>query len=229
VPFLVALIDDTTTPDRTHLVELLRGIAVGDRRDDQLPFDPAAAFPVVEQPAGVDQADLLRRFYAEDDLTNDELYSVEAEAGRWEADSYQATAAHLPRIAGCVSGSDDSVAACAAALLPWLPPNPAALTALLDVAAAREQTRASANLALAHTPQTDECIEQRLQQLLSEALEPVAVTAAVALAYRTTVPPDQALSILIDASGRDLPTAVSGWDRALRGFVMLALQRLGLG
>jgi hypothetical protein len=53
--------------------------------------------------------------------------------------------------------------------------------------------------------------------------EPVAITAGSALAYRLGGHlPDQARSILIDASTQDR-LRVAGWDRALRGFVMLAL------
>ncbi len=59
------------------------------------------------------------------------------------------------------------------------------------------------------------------------AAEPAAITAGIALAYRLGGHlPDQARSILIDASTPDRLPAVVGWDRALRGFVMLALQRL---
>jgi hypothetical protein len=54
-----------------------------------------------------------------------------------------------------------------------------------------------------------------------------AITAGIALAYRLGGHlPDQARSILIDASTPDRRPAVAEWDRALRGFVMLALQRL---
>jgi hypothetical protein len=37
-----------------------------------------------------------------------------------------------------------------------------------------------------------------------------------------------AASLLIDATGQDLTEDVIGWDRALHGYVMLALDRLGL-
>jgi hypothetical protein len=84
---------------------------------------------------------------------------------------------------------------------------------LTDAPAQLAQLRASANLALAHWPHIDPRIEQQLQRLLHATGDPVAVTAAVALAFRTgTALPDQALSILIDGSTRDLPTGVAGWD-----------------
>ena len=41
--------------------------------------------------------------------------------------------------------------------------------------------------------------------------------------------PDRALSCLVDADRRELPTGIEGWSRAPRGFVVLALARLGLG
>jgi hypothetical protein len=230
VRFLVALIEDPATPDRADLLQLLTAIAIGDRRDDELPLDADSTFATGHDLAGVDMTELLHRFYSDDDLTEDEMELLEAEAVRWAADCYHATAAFLPTITSWVSDPDDDVAAYAAALLPWFPPAPAALSALIDVPAPRAQPRASANLALAHWPQIDPRIEQHLQRLLHATDDPVAVTAAVALAYRTgTALPDQALSILIDGSTRDLPAGVAGWDRALRGFVMLALHRLGLG
>jgi hypothetical protein len=216
---------------------VLTAITIGDRRDDELPFDPGTAFRTAHDLVDVDVAELLQRFYGEGDLTDDEIQVVEAEAVRWEADSYRATAAFLPTIVGWLSEPDDDLAAYAAALLPWLPPNPAAVSALIDVPTHQVQARASANLALAHLPHVDPRIDQRIDQRIEQHLQrllqppgtPVAVTAAVALAYRNdTASPEHVLSILIDAATQDLPTGVTGWDRALRGFVRLALQRLGL-
>ncbi|MFN2418752.1 MAG: hypothetical protein ABR593_07495 [Candidatus Limnocylindria bacterium] len=66
-----------------------------------------------------------------------------------------------------------------------------------------------------------------MHDLLDVPAEPVAITAGISLAYRLSGHlPDQARSILIDASTPDRLPAVAGWDRALRGFVMLALQRV---
>jgi len=108
-----------------------------------------------------------------------------------------------------------------------LPPDPAASHVLIDVPPRRVPVRASANLALAHSPQPDPRIDQQLHDLLDVPAEPVAITAGIALAYRLGGHlPDQARSILIDASTQDRLPAVAGWDRALRGFVILALQRL---
>jgi hypothetical protein len=57
--------------------------------------------------------------------------------------------------------------------------------------------------------------------------EPVVITAGIALAYRLGRHlPDQARSILIDAATPGSPAGGGRMDRALRGFAMLALQRL---
>jgi hypothetical protein len=94
-------------------------------------------------------------------------------------------------------------------------------------ATAAVPVRASANLALAHSPQPDPRIGQQLHDPLDVPAEPVVITAGIALAYRLGGHlPDQARPILVDASTPDRLPAVAGWDRALRGFVMLALQRL---
>lgn len=230
VPFLVALVDAAGTPDRAGVLALLRAVAVGDRRDDRLPFDPDHAFGAADQLAGTDTTDLLRRFYAGDELDAADIELLEAEAVRWEADSYAGAAGHLAAITGWLSDPDEEVAARAAALLPWFPATPAGVHALVAAPASRAALRASANLALAHMRVSDPAAERRLRELTSAEVDVVAVTAAVALAYRAGESlPDRALSILVEATGRDIDQGVTGWDRALRGFVMLALQRLGLG
>ena len=132
----------------------------------------------------------------------------------------------MPVIIGWVADPDDDVAAWSAALLPRLPPGPAPSHVLIDVPPRRVAVRASANLALAHSPQPDPRIDQQLHDLLDVPAEPVAITAGIARHRLGGHLPDQARSILIDASTPDRLPAVVGWDRALRGFVMLALQRL---
>lgn len=152
---------------------------------------------------------------------------IDGDAVRWAVDGYHVTAGFLPVIIGWVADPDDDVAARSAALLPRLPPGPAASHVLIDVPPRRVPVRASANLALAHSPQPDPRIDQQLHDLIDVPAEPVVITAGIALAYRLGgYLPDQARSILIDASTPDRLPAVAGWDRALRGFVMLALQRL---
>ncbi|MBV1852890.1 hypothetical protein [Catellatospora tritici] len=230
VPFLVALIDDAETPDRADVLHLLRRIAVGDRRDDGLPFDPERAFAAGNAFDGVRDDELVRRFYAGEELGDDEAGVLDAAAVRWAADSYFSAAAFVPAIVGWVSDPDDQVAANAAALTAWFEPTAVTVSALISVPERRAQPRASANLALAHSPSTEAQVDRRLRALVGSGTEVVAVTAAVASAYREGESMSgEALSILVDASSRDDLEAIVGWDRAPRGFVMLALQRLGLG
>jgi hypothetical protein len=230
VPFLVALVEDPETPDRARVVELLRRIAVGDRRDDALPFDPRQAFAAGHAFDGPEHDEIIQRFHAEEELADDELPVLDAAAVRWAADSYFAAAARLSAIAGWVSDPDDQLAAQAAALVVWFEPTDALVAALVAVAEHRTRPRASANLALAHATASDVRIDRRLRELALSGTATVAVTAAVASAYRDgRALSEQALSVLVEASDRDDLEGVPGWDRALRGFVMLALRRLGLG
>ncbi|GAA1364329.1 hypothetical protein [Catellatospora chokoriensis] len=230
VPFLVALTDDPETPDRAAVVQLLRRIAVGDRRDDGLPFDPQRTFAAGDAFDGADHDDIVQRFYAEEELAEDEIDVLDAAAVRWAADCYFSAAACLSTITVWVSDSDDQVAAHAAALAAWFEPTAAVVSALLAVPEHRPRPRASANLALAHSPTTDVRVDRRLRELTGSGLATVALTAAVASAHRVGgALSEQALSILVEASERDDLEAVVGWDRHPRGFVMLALRRLGLG
>ncbi len=151
---------------------------------------------------------------------------IDGEAVRWAVDGYHVTAGFLPVIIGWVADPDDDVAARSAALLPRLPLGPAASHVLIDVPPRRVPVRASANLALAHSPQPDPRIDQQLHDLLDVPAEPVVITAGIALAYRLGGHlPDQARS-LDRRVHPGSPAGVVGWDRVLRGFVMLALQRL---
>lgn len=88
----------------------------------------------------------------------------------------------------------------------------------------------SASLTLAHLPTTDPRVDEHLRRKISSPYDGTALTAAVALAYRLgpDLPP-ATLTVLIEATDRELPDGVLGRRRALRGFVFLALQRLGLG
>ncbi|MEU8076609.1 hypothetical protein AB0B31_14280 [Catellatospora citrea] len=230
VPFLVALADDPKTPDRAAVVQLLRRMAIGDRRDDGLPFDPQHTFAAGNAFEGADHDDIVQRFYAEEELADDEIDVLDAAAVRWAADCYFSAADCLTTIVGWMSDPDDQAAAHAAALLAWFEPTAALVSTLIAVPEHRARPRASANLALAHSPTADERIDRRLRELTESGIATVAVTAAVASAYRDgDAISERALSILVEASERDDLDAVVGWDRHPRGFVMLALQRLGLG
>ena len=58
---------------------------------------------------------------------------IDGEAVRWAVDGYHVAAGLLPVIIGWVADPDDDVAARSAALLPRLPPGPAASHVLIDV------------------------------------------------------------------------------------------------
>ncbi|WP_327003384.1 hypothetical protein OHA72_51335 [Dactylosporangium sp. NBC_01737] len=230
VPFLVALVDAPATPDRAALVRMLAAVAIGDHRDDRLPFDADAAYPEADAITD-EQLRLLNVWLDEgsDDEPVGEFYWDRSGPDRWARDAYRALAAHASTVAGWVRDPDPDVAARAAALLAWFPPAPEAVATLLDVPAG--PARASANLALAHLPVVGPAVDRRLEGLLTAADGQVALTAAVALAYRRgEATPEPALTLLAVAADHDrpLPADVPGWDRrALRGFVAIALTRIG--
>ncbi|MGI5176540.1 hypothetical protein ACQEVZ_09455 [Dactylosporangium sp. CA-152071] len=223
VPFLVALADDPATPDRADLLRMLRKVAIGDHRDDALPFDARAAYPAAD---AVTDEQLLRLnlwLTGDDEAGDDE--AGDAGADRWARDAYDALAAHARTVTGWVGDADPAVAELAAGLLAWLPPTPSAVAALLGTASA------AANLTLAHLPVDDPAVDTHLRGRLDHPDRQVALTAAIALAYRhRAATPEPALTMIAVAADPDgpLPPDVPGWDdRALRGFVALALARIG--
>ncbi|MET8911001.1 hypothetical protein [Micromonospora sp. NPDC004551] len=233
VPFLVALIDDLDSPDRAAVAHLLRSVVLGDRRDDELPFDPQETFAAAE---GIteDQAALVaQHLEAEDMFEHDEAAELaDNVAVRWEADAFHAGARHTDRYVRWLTDADPQLAGYAAELLAWFPPDQAAVAGLIAVPddGARAATRASANLTLAHCPAGSERIDACLREMLSATAAVVRVTAAVGLAYRLGDQlPDLAFDVLTDARTSDFDADVPGWDRSVRGFVAIALHRLGLG
>ncbi|WP_430785635.1 hypothetical protein [Actinoplanes sp. G11-F43] len=140
------------------------------------------------------------------------------------------TAAHLSTVTGWIMDPDDAVAARAIALTAWYPPS---IGAWLAVPAGRVQPWASANLAPTHPTGADPRIDPPLgdlaadgPELAADGPELVAVTAAVALAYRRADVPGSWRALLAEAAERDPIGNITGWDRALRGFVNLAPRRL---
>ena len=175
VGFLVALIDDESTPDREALVSLLHDVAL---RDIDLPLA--------------------------DDFEPDEAFRAAAE----HVGSYVTWLA------------DPLVAAQAAELLAYFPVSQSVVDALLASAAP-----ASANLTLAYVNGFPS-IDNHLTTALESTARDVRMTAAVALAFRMGADlPGQALDLLVDEAP---PPAPPGWDRSMRGFVTLALRRVGL-
>jgi hypothetical protein len=233
VPFLVWLIDDPATAGRSDLVTLLRHVGVGPRDDRDLPFDPEAAFTrfgarlvTKEQEAMV----IERTYYLQEDFADDWIDAVNACAEKWDADAYWATAAHVTTYRRWIDDGDPQVASQAAELLAWFTPDDTTITTLL--AAGRDASvRVSANLALAHLDLPCAAIVDQMTSLLDHDEAAVRISAAIALAYQAGQDlPTRALDILIDAKDRQpLPQFPPGWQqRAQRGYVALALQRLAL-
>jgi hypothetical protein len=232
VPFLVALVDEPATPNRAGLMRMLAAVAIGDHRDNRLPFDADAAYPEAESITDEQLRLLTRWLDGHEDREEDPVeafYWDRSGADRWARDAYRALAAHATTVARWVRDPDPAVAARAAALLAWFPTTPHSRAALLT--APDGPARASANLALAHLPRDDPDIDRRLEELLSAPDAQVALTAAIAVAYRHgAATKEPALTMLAVAADHDrpLPDDVPGWDRrALRGFVAIALTRIG--
>ncbi|MBQ0905483.1 hypothetical protein [Micromonospora sp. U21] len=163
VPFLVALADDPDTPDRAAVAALLRSVVLGDRRDDELPFDPRRHFAAAE---GItdEQAALMERHLEAEDLFEHEEAAELADnvAVRWEADAFHAGGRYTDRYVRWLTDPDPQLAGYAAELLAWFAPDEAALAGLTAVPGDETRAatrRASANLTLAHCPVGSERID----------------------------------------------------------------------
>jgi hypothetical protein len=214
VPFLVALVDDPDTPDREPLMTLLHSVVLGDAA---LPFTPD--FAVGDQMSDDDLAE-VSRLLVESKTPFDEAppeYFLAASV-RWAGDAYRAGAEHVPTYAGWLT--DPLIAAQAAEMLAYFPVDEPTVESLVASVAP-----ASANLTLGYVSGFPE-VDKHLTTLLdAEALD-VRMTAAIALAFRLGPDlPGAALDLLVDQKP---PPAPPGWDRSMRGFVTLALRRVGL-
>jgi hypothetical protein len=214
VPFLVALVDDPDTPDRESLLTLLRAVVVGDAA---LPFNPD--FAEGDELSADDLTEVARLLF-ESKNPRDEAPAeyFEAAAVRWAADAYRAGQAHVSSYASWLS--DPVVAAQAAELLAYFPADEAVVDALVASVAP-----ASANLTLGYVSGFP-LVDKHLTAQLDAGPLDVRMTAAVALAFRLGADlPGAALDLLVDEKP---PPAPAGWDRSMRGFVTLALRRVGL-
>ena len=236
IPFLAAFVDDPATPARADVVRLLRALALGDRDDNDLPFNPDQAFAPAEAVTDADLAAALDWLYGGAAENGDEPEDAfDAVALSWDRDAYLAAAAIRDRFAAWAGDPDQMVAARAAELLAWFPATGLAVSALLAIPETEgsEIARASANLALGYLALADPEINERLtSQLIAEAYG-VRLTAAVALAARLGEQmPAPGLDILIQA--REHADEISAsrfpvpWDRSLSGLASVALQRVGL-
>lgn len=214
VPFLVGLVDDPGTPDRESVVSLLHAVILGDAA---LPFAPD--FTTGEDLSPDDLAEVARLLYeTENPFDEAPMEYFKAASTRWAADAYRAGAAHVVSYAGWLS--DPVIAAQAAELLAYFPADDQTVDALVASVAP-----ASANLTLAYLP-AFAAVDKHLTSLLDAGPLDVRMTAAVALAFRLGPDlPAAALDLLVDEKP---PPAPPGWDRSMRGFVTLALRRVGL-
>ncbi|MFB4301218.1 hypothetical protein [Actinomadura sp. NTSP31] len=232
VPFLTALVDDPATPDRAAVVSLLRVIALGDRDDTHLPFDPDREFARAENVTDADVAAVVDWLYGDG---GKEPEKSEAVAASWDRDAYLAAAALSNRFAAWADDPDPVIAARAAELLAWFPAARPTVSRLLQVPATKEHqlARASANLSLGYLAPGEPAVDDRLTALLAAGPFGVRLTAAVALALRLGARlPDAALQILAEAPDHTDEITVTAfpipWDRSLLGFTALALYQLGL-
>lgn len=231
VPFLTELADDPATPDRTAVVDLLRAVALGDRDDTCLPFEPEREFAQADNVTAADVAMVVDWLYNEDD----EPGECDAVAVSWDRDAYLAAAAISDRFVAWTDDPDAVIAAMAAELLAWFPAARTAVPHLMEVPESRERrmARASANLSLAYLAPDEPAVDDRLTALLAAGTFGVQLTAAVALAIRLGDRiPDAGLRVLAEAPDHaDEINATAfpiPWNRSLLGFAALALYRIGL-
>ncbi|MFD7130835.1 hypothetical protein [Streptomyces sp. NPDC059894] len=228
---LVALVDTPTTPDRAVVLQVLHAVAIGDRGDEELPFDPERAFAEADRIGPSDEQAVLHVLFEQEEPDIEAVADVaDAVAVRWAAAAYRAAEHHVGAFLRWLRDPDPAVAAHAAALLVRFPRVPGLASSLADVPCGAHEARASAHLALAYLPGPLGSPElTALTDALTSADEAVRVTAAVALARRRgTALPDEALTVLAHVHERDIAASVPGWDRSLRGQVALAVYRLGL-
>lgn len=214
VPFLVALVDAPDTPPRESLMTLLHAVVLGDAA---LPFTPD--FSAGDELSDDDLTEVAKLLFESENPTDEAPPEYfEAAAARWSAAAYRAGQAHVASYVAWLS--DPVVAAQAAELLAYFPPDQKTVDALIASVAP-----ASANLTLGYLPGFPS-IDEHLSGLLDAPARDVRMTAAVALAFRLGPDlPSTALDLLVDESP---PPAPPGWDRSMRGFVTLALRRVGL-
>ncbi|MGB3438935.1 MAG: hypothetical protein WBA97_09310 [Actinophytocola sp.] len=133
-------------------------------------------------------------------------------------EAFQAAAKHVDSYVAWLA--DPLLAAQAAEMLAYFPVSQPVVDALLASAAP-----ASANLTLGYLTGYPS-VDTHLMTALESPSRDVRMTAAVALAFRLGADlPGNALDLLVDESP---PPAPPGWDRSMRGFVTLALRRVGL-
>lgn len=119
IPFLARMVDAPATPGRAALAGLLRDVAIGDRDDTCLPFDPGLAFAAAENVTGADVAEVVA--WLEDEGNGDWPEMADEVPVAWDRDACRAAAAISGRFAAWAGDPDPMVAARAAELLGWFP------------------------------------------------------------------------------------------------------------
>jgi hypothetical protein len=214
VPFLVALVDDPTTPDRESILSILRSVLLGDA---DLPFEPDFELGDILTDEELAEAGRLLYGTANPFAGDPPMELYEAASIRWAAEAYRAGEAHLPTIVRWLS--DPLVAAQAAELVAYFPATQEIVDGLVASVAP-----ASANLTMGYLSGFPK-VDAHLTSALDADPVDVRMTAAVALAFRLGPDlPGSALDVLVDVKP---PPAPPGWDRSMRGFVSLALKRVG--
>jgi hypothetical protein len=215
VPFLVALVDDPVTPDRESILSILRSVVLGDA---DLPFDPDFELGDILTDDELAEAGRLLYGTANPFAGDPPMELYEAASIRWAAEAYRAAQTHLSTIVRWLS--DPLVAAQAAELVAYFPPTQEIVDGLIASVAP-----ASANLTMGYLTGYQK-VDTHLTSALDADPVDVRMTAAVALAFRHGQDlPGEALDVLVDVKP---PPAPPGWDRSMRGFVTLALKRVGL-
>jgi hypothetical protein len=215
VPFLVRLVDDPATPDRESLLTLLRAVVLGDA---SLPFAPDFELGDILTDEELAEAGRLLYGTANPFAGDPPMDLYEAASIRWAADSYRAGLAHLPTYVRWLS--DPLLGAQAAELVAYFPPSQEIVDGLIASVAP-----ASANLTMGYLTGFPKVDTHLMSSLDASSLD-VRMTAAVALAFRLGPDlPASALDLLVDQKP---PPAPPGWDRSMRGFVTLALRKVGL-
>lgn len=125
VPFLVALADDPSTPARELVIDLIRLVAVGDRNDRDLPFDPDAAFASTEA-VTAERAYEFAEALCGGERNSEDIWEefpdvINIADVVWSRDAYRAVQAEANRFGTWATSADPAVAEAASKLLAWFP------------------------------------------------------------------------------------------------------------
>lgn len=123
VPFLVALADDPSTPARELVIDLIRLVAVGDRNNRDLPFDPDAAFACADS-VTAERAYEFAEALCGGERDSEDIWEefpdvINIADVAWSRDAYRAAQAEADRFGTWAASADLAVAEAATELLAW--------------------------------------------------------------------------------------------------------------